>query len=87
MRHTLHVIENTKVSGALKQHRKCMKLQLDFEDVGLTAETTVGGGETEALKYMPAFEADIRADFSELSPQLEPPEPEEPKELEVGEKR
>lgn len=43
------------------------------ETVSLTGETTVKGGESAAVRYLPTFEADLRRNFAELFPK--PPEP------------
>jgi len=46
----------------------------DFKDenVNLQGEITVKGGETEALCYLPFFEADLRRNFAERFPVPEP---------------
>jgi hypothetical protein len=50
-------------------------IQVDFadEEVSLTGETNVKGGEAEALRYLPIFEADLRRNFAELFPVPELP--------------
>lgn len=80
-------VEDTKSSEVLRQLRKRTKITANFldEEIGLVAETTVGGGEEEALKYAPVFERDLRENYKELFPQPEPEEPKEPIE-EAGEK-
>lgn len=88
MKRTITEQEVSKSSDALEQLKRTTSVQIDFsgEGVGLLAETSVGGGEEEALKYAPVFENDLRENYKELFPQ---PEPEEPKETleEVGEKK
>ncbi len=53
---------------------------VDFSDEGvtLTGETSVKGGEIDALHYLPIFESDLRRNFVDrfpLSPEPIPPEP------------
>ncbi|NNG67356.1 hypothetical protein [Caldanaerobacter subterraneus] len=50
------------------------KIEIDFSDEGvnLKGETTVKGGEVEALNYLPIFEEDLRRNYSELFPKPEP---------------
>lgn len=50
-------------------------IQVDFadEEVNLTGETSVKGGEAEALRYLSAFETDLRRNFAELFPVPEMP--------------
>lgn len=45
-------------------------IQANFADKGvdLSGETTVKGGEAEALRYLPTFEADLRRNFSDSFP-------------------
>lgn len=52
------------------------RINVDFSDEGvnLQGETTVKGGEAEALQYLPTFEADLRRNFSDLFPLPEMPE-------------
>jgi hypothetical protein len=52
------------------------KINVDFSDelVDLQGETFVKGGETEALQYLPVFEADLRRNNSEKFPLPEIPE-------------
>jgi len=83
MKKTITAQKVSKSGDALEQLKRTASIQIDFsgEGVGLLAETSVGGGEEEALKYAPVFERDLRENYKELFPQ----EPKEPIE-EVGEK-
>lgn len=49
-------------------------LVVDFADEGveLLGETTVKGGEAEALQYLPVVEADLRRNYAHLFPAPEP---------------
>lgn len=60
------------------------RILVDFtdEEVNLTGETTVKGGQEEAEGYLPIFERDLRANYSHLFPQPEPEEHPEEGELE-----
>lgn len=73
-------VEDTKSSEVLRQLRKRTKITANFldEEIGLVAETTVGGDEEKAAKYAPIFEKDIRENFKPLFPQPKPEEPKEP---------
>ncbi len=54
-----------------------IKANFTDEGVDLYGETTVRGGETEALRYLPVFEADLRRNFADIFPipeMLAPPE-------------
>jgi len=84
MKKTITAQKVSKSGDALEQLKRTASIQIDFsgEGVGLLAETSVGGGEEEALKYAPVFERDLRENYKELFPQEEPKEPIE----EVGEK-
>lgn len=46
------------------------KIQVNFADEGvdLPGETVVKGGEAEALRYLPIFEADLRRNFADRFP-------------------
>lgn len=50
-------------------------IQVDFadENVDLQGVTSVKGGEVEALRYLPVFEADLRRNFAHLFPVPEQP--------------
>jgi hypothetical protein len=52
------------------------KLTISFTDEGVELEATthVKGGEQEALRYLPVFEADIRRNFADHFPAPETPE-------------
>lgn len=49
-------------------------ISVSFSDEGvdLNGETTVRGGETEAQRYLPVYEADLRHNFAHLFPRPEP---------------
>lgn len=53
---------------------KTTKLTISFadENVDLTGETIVAGGEAAAVAYEPFFEADLRRNFADKFPQPEP---------------
>ena len=53
--------------------RRC-KLTVSFadENVDLTGETNVAGGEAAAVAYEPFFEADLRRNFADKFPAPEP---------------
>ena len=61
-------------------------LRVDFSDenVPLQGETTVQGGEAEALAYLPVFEADLRRNFANRYPALLPEAETAPPTLEEG---
>jgi len=50
-------------------------IQVDFADEGVVAQgqTSIKGGEVEALRYLPTFEADLRRNFADLFPVPEIP--------------
>ena len=50
-------------------------IQVDFADegVGVQGQTSIKGGEVEALRYLPTFEADLRRNFADLFPIPEMP--------------
>ena len=50
-------------------------IQINFadENVDLQGEISVKGGEAEAMRYLPTFEADLRRNFTELFPVPEMP--------------
>lgn len=50
-------------------------IAVDFADEGitLTGETAVKGNESDALRYLPTFEADLRRNYADLFPL--PPQP------------
>ena len=51
-----------------------IKVNFTDESIELPGETTVKGGEAEALNYLPTFEADLRRNFANLFPTPETPE-------------
>lgn len=50
-------------------------IQVNFldEGVNLPSETTVKGGESAAVTYLPVFETDLRRNFADLFPAPEMP--------------
>jgi len=50
------------------------KIKIDFSDEGvnLQGETFIKGGEEEAINYIPIFEKDLRYNFIELFPIIDP---------------
>lgn len=50
-------------------------LKIDFADEGvqLTGETSIKGGESAALSYLPVFESDLRRNFVDKFPVPEVP--------------
>lgn len=54
-----------------------IKVNFTDEGVDLCGETTVRGGETEALCYLPVFEADLRRNYTDIFPTPEMPAPPE----------
>lgn len=48
-------------------------IRVDFSDEGvnLQGETSIKGGEAEAISYLPVFEKDLRINFADLFPQPE----------------
>jgi hypothetical protein len=50
-------------------------IQVDFADegVGVQGQTSIKGGEAEALRYLPVFETDLRRNFADLFPVPEIP--------------
>ena len=63
----------SKYTTEVIDERRC-KLTVSFadENVDLTGETVVAGGEAEAVAYEPFFEADLRRNFADKFPQPEP---------------
>lgn len=63
----------SKYTTEVVDEKRC-KLTISFadENVDLTGETVVAGGEAEAVAYEPFFEADLRRNFADKFPQPEP---------------
>lgn len=51
------------------------RIAVDFADEGvdLAGETSIIGDEQKAAAYLPFFERDLRRNFADQFPQLEPP--------------
>ena len=60
------------VTEVIDERRYKLTVSFADENVDLTGETVVAGGEAEALAYAPFFEADLRRNFADKFPQPEP---------------